>query len=319
MALYDIIANIIPENFLPIMQAKIIDQTPLLKSGAVYYEPVSPWSQKGFFTHKPFYKLPTGTTEKMTVGTDMTANEIDSDSDTLIMIARGIDFKFDRLEQRMAGINSENELSNVMALLWAKEYERYIRLVLKGLKASAMAGVSYVKNVSTAKATLTDFRNAKRLLGDAQSQLKYLYLNQQVKDAADDDHITKPYNYMKADYNPDSIDMIADMQALPTDAITETSTNSGVWTSTLLGQNSIWFTIANQTIDKTSFGNKGGSTDHVTFRSLFCIHIPGTSWAVPTTIKDPTDTELSTGSSWEVTADSHKHIPVRFLDSGLTA
>ncbi len=306
------------EYFTPIVQATYVNNSYLASSGAVSVNKNS-YPGGGIYKSRRFMKMLTGDFEVPTINTALSANSPTMGEDLTIVFERAYDIYFTLSQFESLGINpatleiSAEKLDELIQLTKRKVAEQVDKAgynVLKGVFATALTDYSY-KADPVALPNLDAWYKAKRKIGLSSETLKYCFIHPNVRDAAEDAGLVAngvTFTSMQDAMNPGNIQMINNIPLYPTNLTNVSTDDSPVYDTFLIAPGAIEFDNPYMLTKITEYGNYGGVPFHLTIHMKMSWHVPGVSYTLGTA--EPTDANLSTGSSYTKVAENKEDIGI---------
>lgn len=190
---------IVPELFNPYVVNKTMELSKLVQSGIVSndseFDRLA--SQAAPTVNMPFFEDLTGESEQVIEGADLTDKKINSSKDVAAIVRRAAMWSATDLSAALAGKDPMGAIASLVAGFWARDLQKELLAVLKGIFGTVAAGSggtptaetrlsSNILDISSgsgaaAKWSAAAFIDAQQKLGDAKEQLTAVAMHSAVE------------------------------------------------------------------------------------------------------------------------------------------
>lgn len=247
----------------------------------------------------PFYKDLSGESQILSAsGGELTVSKITTATDQSTVLARANAWGTNELAGALAGTDPMNAIVDLLAGWWARDMQRILLAVLKGVFAAASMS-NHVLNVS---ATLNNqmidgenFLDALQLLGDAKDKLTAVAMHSATETCLAKQNLI---DYVRVSDAQPRVPFFMGKRVIVDDSMPNTA---GVFDTYLFGQGAIGFAdgtgrtmVTGTEVDRNSLAGE----DIIIQRRHFCLHPRGVKFTGTSVEGGPTNTELGTGTNW---------------------
>lgn len=180
---------IVPQVFNPYVVNQTAELSALQAAGIISNNPQLDGlaSSGGKLVNMPFWNDLTGTDEVLSDTTALTPQNITAGQDVAPLLMRGKAWATNDLAAALAGSDPMAQIGNLVAAFWARQRQKTLISLLKGIFASASM-VGNLHNISEATGaagtfTASTFVDANQKLGDAQDRLAAVAMHSAVRAA----------------------------------------------------------------------------------------------------------------------------------------
>lgn len=298
---------IVPAVWNPYIVERTAELSALWQSGIVAPVPeLDAFQAEGGNTlNMPFWQDLTGESEVLSAtGGSLTVNNITSEQDVAVVLARGKAWGVNELAAALAGSDPMLAVGNLVAGWWARDMQTTLIAILDGVFASLAAespspGVNQV-DISALSGSLgiigvDTMLDAIQLLGDAKSKLTAIVMHSAVENAlAKADAI----DYVQPSQTSERIPMYQDKRVIVDDGCPVPS--AGVYDTYFFGPGAIGYaegTSSKVTRTETDRDSLAGE-DILISRRHYVLHPRGVKYAGAATGGGPTNAVLDDAVSW---------------------
>lgn len=304
---------IIPELFDPYVVNRTKELSEIFKSGIATSNPEFDRlaSEAAPIHSMPFFEDLTGDSEPIIEGAELTAKQIKSNKDVSTTIRRANMWAATDLAAALSGADPMRAIGDLVAGFWARDTQKELVAVLKGVFGSYVDGDSTVTPLSdhilditglssaaARKISASAFIDALQLLGDAQGSLTSVVMDSATK------AYLKKQNLIETERDSDSVEFSTyqDRRVIVDDGC---PVNNGVHTAYIFGEGALAYGVGNPVgfvaTETERDGKKASGIDYLVSRRTFILHPRGIKWtdAVREHIETPTREELANAKNWE--------------------
>lgn len=293
-----------PEIFAPYIAQKTVQKSRLLQSAIVSADPTIDFSKGGKTVHIPFWKNLTGEDEILDDATAMSVNNIEAGEDIACVHLRGKSWGANDLVSLLAGSDAMEAIAEKSADYWAVQKQKVLCATLKGIFASTGMS-SHVNNIASTTGdggiiSAEAMIDTEALLGDNYDSLGGIMCHSLV--------MNKLRKLDLIDTVPDSegkrsLPYYMGMPVIIDDMLTEETSGSGDYPVYIFGAGAIAYNEGNGVEAVETDRDKLAGEDYLITRQQFTMHPRGIKWIGTPAGKTPSNTELETGTNWELVDD----------------
>lgn len=304
---------IVPELFTQYVIEKTTEKSELIASGAVQNNPQLNELVNGGGTtiQMPRWNDLTGESQVWSEDDDIETAKITSHKEIATLLLRAQGWSSHDLAACLADADPMGAIASLVADWWVRDEKRIVMAILNGVfGASTMAGhVLDITSETDSKVSGKAILDAKQLMGDAAGKLTMLYMHSAV--------LTELQKQRLIEYKTDnevnmSIPTYLGYKVISDDSAPVTLGTGGakdVFTTYLLSQGCIQRGIGTPTrfVPTETERNAKKSTDTLYNRQAKVLHPKGISWVASASAiakETPSNTELGTGTNWQLVTDA---------------
>ncbi len=306
---------IVPELFDPYVINRTKELSALFQSGIVSSNPEFDRlaSEAAPIHSMPFFEDLTGDSEPILEGEELTAKQIRSNKDVSTTIRRANMWAATDLAAALSGIDPMKAVGDLVASFWARDTQKELIAVLKGVFGSYTPDggegeavtplADHILDISASSGeagrfSASAFIDALQLLGDAQGDLTGVVMDSATK------AFLKKQNLIESQRDSDSVEFSTyqDRRVIVDDGC---PSEDGVHTAYIFGQGAIAYGVGNPVgfvaTETARDGKKASGVDYLISRRTFLLHPRGIKWtdAVREHIETPTREELANAVNWQ--------------------
>lgn len=289
---------IVPEVFNPYVIERTAQLSALVKSGIIIPDSELDALARsgGKLINMPFWKDLTGDDEVLDDGGALTPSKITSGQDVAALLMRGKAWSVNDLAKALSGDDPMKAIADLVAEYWARQKQRTLLSILKGVFASASMSdnVHDISALTTGKELIsgTSFIDAKTKLGDASEKLTAVMMHS----------LTAAYLEKL-----NLIQTIPDSEGKPIKYYMEKLViiddgcpkEGDVFTTYLFGQGAIGEGNGQAPVPTETDRDSLAGEDILINRQHFLLHPRGVAFTNTTvTGSSPSNTELATATNW---------------------
>jgi hypothetical protein len=305
--------------FLDMIEAKYPTQSAIFATGAVYIDPNPPLNL-GIFSYTPFMKEPTGNWQAPVYDTNLVSERLTMGEIDMINFTRQKSFYITRMELQRIGINYDNEtaaanavdnLAGLSSKYIAKQKDRLWYKILNGVFATTLLSTHVADYSAQSIISLDDIFAAKAKIGESS---EYLNTHLGHSDVRDDWRKRLLLDYLEVtDYSSPIIKtgvvpFTAGMNFKASN-ISGLEAVSDIYRSYLLSPNCLYYANSFNAVDLKWDPELGGGSLKIIFTLNQVFAVPYVSY-VTTVGKNPSDTDLETGTTWSYVGDNVANTPI---------
>lgn len=295
---------IVPDVWTPYMIERTAELSALFQSGIIApVEELRAFESAGGNTiNMPFWQDLTGASEVVSAtGTELTVNNITSEQDIAVVLARGKAWGVNELAAALSGSDPAGAIADLVAGYWARDMQTTLLAILKGVFDSMAAespavNTLDISTLSGAAAVVDDeaFLDAIQLLGDAKSKLTGIIMHSAVENKLAKLDII---DYVQPSDGMPRVPQYQDKSVIVDDGMPVTN---GVYDTYLFGPGAIGYAEGtNSRVTATETDRKAlAGEDHLINRRHFVMHPRGVKWAGSATGGGPANSVLDDTASW---------------------
>lgn len=177
-----------PTLFNPYVVNRTMELSALFQSGIVANSPAfdALASEAATIHNMPFFEDLTGDAQDLIEGTALTANKITSNKDVSTTIRRAQMWSATDLSAALAGADPMKAIADLVSAYWARQMQKEVIAILKGVFASDAMAADHVLDISTLTGAASNISaeaviDTLQLLGDAQDQLTGVVMHSATK------------------------------------------------------------------------------------------------------------------------------------------
>jgi hypothetical protein len=304
---------IIPELWQAYIPAKVPVLAKLIGSRAVYKDSNPPFSGRGIYAYQPFLKEFTTDLIIPTAATNMNIQSLTSDKDILACIYRSIAVGEEDAPIRRTGDDLLNTFLQGQAVYMAKQYEKRLYYLLKGLFATsgALETTHQCTDYTSGTITISAITAAKSKFSDNAENLKTVIMHGKVFGDLLQNGLVTYVSASTLGYDVairGQIPTVAGMEIIVSD-LANSGGSPTIYSTYLLGDNALYFANPFFEVAKDRNILLAGGTTYAVYNTDFCVHCPGVKMALSSKT-NLTDAELYTATTWAKVADHDKDIPI---------
>lgn len=292
---------IVPEVFNPYVIQRTAELSAIYQSGIISHLPeFDRLASAGAKTiNMPFWNDLTGDSQVLSDQTPLVPNKITTGQDVAVIIRRGNAWAANDLAANLAGDDPMRAIGDLVAGYWAREMQRILLALLKGVFASAsMSGNVHDISGGTgdaAKFTATTFIDAVQKLGDAKEKLTAIVMHSAVEAALAKQNLIQ--TVQPSDGSP-SIKTYMGKRVIVDDGCPY---ENGIFTTYIFGEGAIAYGSGNPVgfvATETDRDSLAGE-DYLINRKTFILHPRGVAFTSASVAdSSPSNAELATAANW---------------------
>lgn len=310
MAVTKIADVIVPEIFTPYVIEKTAEKSKILQSGIAIANPKlnELVTAGGKTMNMPFWQDLTGDDEIVTESAALTPGKITAGKDVACLLIRGRAWGAHELAGAMAGSDPMAAIGDLVADYWARREQKILISVLQGVfAASSMSGHVLDKSAATGGIDGTMVLDAKQLMGDAADKLQAVMMHSAVYTQLQKQGLITTVTSVGPDGSNITIEKYLTYDVIVDDGMpVDTTGNDPIYTTYLFARGSIGrgegvpVSLTPTETDRDSLG----SQDYLINRKALVMHPMGIKWKGTSVLETPSNTELATGTNWELVYES---------------
>ena len=208
----------------------------------------------------------------------------------------------------MAGSDPMAAIGDLVADYWARREQKILISVLQGVfAASSMSGHVLDKSAATGGIDGTMVLDAKQLMGDAADKLQAVMMHSAVYTELQKQGLITTVTSVGPDGSNITIEKYLTYDVIVDDGMpVDTTGNDPIYTTYLFARGSIGrgegvpVSLTPTETDRDSLG----SQDYLINRKALVMHPMGIKWKGTSVLETPSNTELATGTNWELVYES---------------
>jgi hypothetical protein len=319
------LTNITPEIYLPLARTKLAQFINFALFGIVDMLPCGP----GLIVPVPSWKELSGDIEVIPDNWDPQINKITATKDVAVIRHLGKVFGGDDLARIVNGLNPNTAIADGIANYFAKEaVQKSFLSILKGLFNST-GGILYTTNrysqyadVAATAATYVPMSPAVATdgmlkLGDQYENIIAWVMHSKVKgDLGKQGYLTAMTNTAPVGFNGDgNVELFLKRPIIMADSCPTTSGATTTSYRTFGISRGAFVMLTQNALNPEQDRDKRKKLDFLSTDLHAAFHVRGTAYAGTTGSGHPTATELETGASWTLAAESEKNVGVIAIDT----
>lgn len=299
---------IIPELFDPYVINRTVELSALFQSGIVQRSPKFDQlaSEAAPTHHMPFWEDLTGDSEQIVEGVDLTPKQISSNQDISATFRRASMWYASDLDAAMSGSDPMRAIGDLVAGFWARDMQKELLAILKGIFASTAAGALSKTNQldisggtgDAANFTASSFVDAQQLLGDNQAVLTAIVMHSATRASL---YKQNQIEVIRPSESP-AFETYQGKRVIVDDGM---PVSNGVYTSYLFGSGAIAYGdgspvgFVRTEVDRDK--RKGSGLDYLINRRTSILHPRGIKWTNTTVAKveGPSRAEMALAANWQ--------------------
>lgn len=296
---------IVPEFFNPYIVNRTMELSALYNSGIITqnaeFDRLA--SQASPLIQMPFFEDLKGDSEPILESAELTAKKITSKKDVATIIRRAAMWSSTDLAAALSGADPMQAIGNLVAGFWARDMQKELLSILKGVFASTSMA-DHVLDISSLEAdagkwSASAFIDANQLLGDAQGELTAIVMHSAVKSALKKQNLlTTERPSMGVEFETYQGKRVIVDDNAPYDNSTQTYTTYLFGNGAIALGNGSPLNFIPTEIDRDK--RRGSGVDYLINRRTFILHPRGIAWtnSSKTNVETPTRAELESKSNW---------------------
>jgi hypothetical protein len=295
---------IVPTLFNPYAVQRTTELSRLYQSGIIQTVPELNifGSEGGTTVSMPFWKDLTGAEEILSDTTPLGVDKITSAKDVAVLHARGKAWGVNDLAKALSGDDPMSEIASMVGDYWARRWQTMLLSILKGIFAAGTLATSNTLDISgnTGDAAIIGgdaVVDAIYKLGDAAGGLTAMATHSAVVAVLVKQGLIDFRN--DADGNP-TLPFYMGKAVIVDDGMPQAG---GVYTTYFFGRGAIGYADGGAPVPTETDRDSLAGEDILINRRHFVMHPRGVAWVGTPTGVSPTNTEMETGSNWNLRYD----------------